>query len=111
LPLPVSILYTNAAPGLHQITAVGINWGIAVTSAPVSIHIIAYRPTLTLSASAGLAVLSWPESSTGFELQSASDLREPVWEKVTEPDEPYDGFHHVTVDSWTGTRFFRLEKR
>ena len=111
LPSPVKIFYTNAVPGLHQVIAVGINSGLSVTSAPVSITVIAYQPSLTLSAADGLAVLSWPEPSTGFELQSASDLREPVWEKVTEPDEPYDGFHHVTVNSWAGTRFFRLEKR
>jgi hypothetical protein len=109
---PVTILYTNAATGLHQFTAVGMNAGLTVTSAPVSITVTAYRPPLTIAVDAvGLAVISWPEPSTGFELQSASDLRVPVWEKVTEPDESYDGFHHVFVDISTGTRFFRLEKR
>jgi len=70
------------------------------------------RPTLRFTVSgAGLAVVSWAETYTGFELQSASDLRLPLWQKSTDPDELYDGFHHVTVGILTGTRFFRLEKR
>ena len=111
-PSWMTILYTNATPGLHRFTAVGINSGIALTSAPVFITVVgADRPTLALRASADGADVSWPESFTGFELQSASDLRAPVWEKVPEPDVPSGGFHHVSVDTSIGTRFFRLEKR
>ena len=108
---PVSILCSTVAPGLHQFRAVGINFGIALTSAPVNITVIADCPSLTITVEAGvLALISWPVPSTGFGLYSASDLRAPLWEKVTQPDDVHDGFRHVAVDISGGNRFFRLEK-
>jgi hypothetical protein len=111
MPSPLHLYYRGATPGLHQCRAVGISGGFAVTSAPVSITVFA-RPSLGLSVSAsGVGVVSWPESFTGYELQSASDLRAPVWERINDTELTYDGFRHITVAILTGTRFFRLYKR
>jgi uncharacterized lipoprotein YmbA len=60
--------------------------------------------------SATRAQISWAFPSTGFVLESKTVLTAASWNLVTEPDVPDANFHHVTVNTTTGTRFFRLRK-
>jgi len=57
------------------------------------------------------AELAWRFPSTGFELQSNSNLTTAAWQRVTNATRPSDGFHRVTVDTARGAAFFRLERR
>ena len=110
--LPSSFLYTNAAPGLHILTAVAVNSGVALTSAPVSITVTTFRPVLTITDfGPGLIQLTWPEVVGGFQLQYTTALRPGVWTPVFDPDNLYDGVHHVDLFDPPRVIFFRLEKR
>src|SRR5262249_30085276 len=56
------------------------------------------------------ADVSWPFPSTGYLLEFKTDLNAPTWDLATELDVPDGSFHHVTVNTSSGVRFFRLEK-
>lgn len=56
----------------------------------------------------GQADLEWIYPTTRYQLQVTSDLNSTAWEAVTEPDALVDAYHRVTVDTSSGTRFYRL---
>ena len=58
------------------------------------------------------AVLSWPDPSTGFQLQQTTALNGPatVWTDVNQTPTVANGNKQVTVASTSGNRCFRLRK-
>lgn len=68
-------------------------------------------PKLTVNRSANTLTISWPDTATGFDLESSLTLGAgAVWTKVTEPVVPANGQNTVTVPTTGATRYFRLRK-
>ena len=68
-------------------------------------------PTLTIDhVDATHATISWPFPSTGYLLEFKTDLNAATWTLSTDADVPDASFHHVTVNSASGKKFFRLRK-
>ena len=55
----------------------------------------------------GAVSISWPSPSTGFVLESSTDLAAPAWSQVTSPVQTNSGFNVVSLAA-TNTQFFRL---
>ena len=54
--------------------------------------------------------LSWPFPSTGYVLEFKNDLNDSTWLPETSLDVPSGGRHHVTVNTTSSKRFWRLRK-
>jgi hypothetical protein len=66
-------------------------------------------PTLTITLTgSGTAILSWPASSTGFQLQQNSALGSGTWSNVANPVTVVNGQNQVTITTHPGNSFFRL---
>lgn len=84
-------------------------WSIVtVIEAPVAV-------SLSMSLSAGSAIISWPESgSEGFDLEEASALSATavgtLWTRVNATPEVNNGVKSVRVPLAAGNRFYRLHK-
>ena len=65
-------------------------------------------PALTIQYSDGMIELSWPESSTAFELQSSPDLSTPNWSSAGTPS-IVDGQNRVITPASDNQGFFRLD--
>ena len=68
------------------------------------------RPKLAVSRAGRNALLSWPASTSGFVLETASILSPPSWTLVTTPTVVVGDQNSVTVDATSGTKFYRLKK-
>jgi hypothetical protein len=55
-------------------------------------------------------VLSWPFPSTGFGLQSSTNLSAPAWQAATEVPSTNNGRWEVTVQFNQPQRYFRLRR-
>lgn len=67
------------------------------------------EPELSAVASGGNILISWPESVTGFNLQSSPALGAGAnWTPVTTAPATANGLRTVSVPIGTGTQFFRL---
>ncbi len=64
----------------------------------------ASAPSLTISSSGKNATISWPASATGYVLEGSPGLVPAVWTVVPSSQ------NSVTVDTSSGTRFYRLRK-
>lgn len=71
---------------------------------------IAQSPRLSIQAVNNQQVrISWPSTSSGFELESANPLgRPPVWSKLTQTPLEQGASLVVTADASRGERYFRL---
>ena len=65
-------------------------------------------PTLHLARSSDGAILNWPLSATGFDLQFSDLLSPPAWSNSPDPIEVLGDQNYVTNSLSTGSRFFRL---
>jgi hypothetical protein len=98
-------------PGLN-IVAVEIHQD-ATNSSDISFDLMlwGYGPQLTITRTdATHADVSWPFPSPAFILESKMALDDPTWTPVLEPDVPDGMFHHVSVVTSAGNRFFRLRR-
>ena len=66
-------------------------------------------PRLTLSRAGANVLISWPSSSSGFALQSTTDLGgKPVWTSVAPGATLVGNQYQVTVPASQARQFFRL---
>ena len=65
-------------------------------------------PELSISESGAQLVISWPDTSTGFVLESTDSLANPNWTPVTPAPTQSGGMFQVTVDPSAPARFYRL---
>lgn len=71
----------------------------------------AASPVLEFAASQLQIVLSWPAGATGFSLQAAESLLQPImWSAVPGATISRDGKNIMTVPVAAGARFYRLAK-
>jgi hypothetical protein len=99
------------APG-DNLVAVEIHQD-AANSSDISFDLMLWgnAPALSITRiSPTQADVSWAFPSTGYLLESKASLTAPSWNPVLEADVPDANFHHVTVNTSSGTRFFRLRK-
>lgn len=69
------------------------------------------RPSLSISLQTNQAVLSWPFSAKGFQVQSASTLSSSTsWTYVTNAGAINSGTNIISVPAANGESFFRLAK-
>ena len=66
-------------------------------------------PALAVTGQAGAVVLSWPVSSAGFSLESATDLAAMDWQPAGTPV-VIGGYNVLTNDTMGAVRFYRLRK-
>ncbi len=72
---------------------------------------ISIQPQLSITHSAGNAILTWPQSALSFTLQSAPALVSPVsWSNVTPAPVVLNGFNTVIQSALTAHRFYRLSQ-
>lgn len=67
-------------------------------------------PLLKITRSGANLVLSWPDPSTGFKLQSTPGLVVPSWTDVAQSAIVVGGDKSVTVSAAGGSQFYRLFK-
>jgi len=65
-------------------------------------------PSLHISQAGNNAIVNWPYSAAGFELESASSVFSSPWTNVPDPWEISGGQNYVTNASYSGSRFYRL---
>ena len=81
--------------------------GVYFQTFPVS------TPKLRLGPSAlgnGQLQITWPTNSTGYSLEYATNIGAPFWSTVTNSVTNSVGIFSVTIDTGSGSRFFRLYK-
>jgi hypothetical protein len=71
------------------------------------------EPSLTLSSSNAVPVVSWSRYATNFQLEASQTLADgAAWEPVTEDIvEGPEGWHHTVSSAVGDSRFYRLQKR
>jgi uncharacterized repeat protein (TIGR03803 family) len=67
-------------------------------------------PQLTITCSGPNSVLTWPNSATGFTLQSTTNLAAPVWSTVSATPAVVNGLNTVTNPVSGKQQFFRLSQ-
>lgn len=65
-------------------------------------------PNLTVTASGGSALLKWPVESSGYRVQSTTNLASPAWVNVTNAQSAASGQYQVTAPAGAPTKFYRL---
>ena len=65
-------------------------------------------PELTVTKSGSQIVVSWPDTATGFVLQSTDSLSNPNWMEVSTTPTQSGGMFQVTIDPSAPARFYRL---
>jgi hypothetical protein len=66
-------------------------------------------PTLNVARNLGGAILNWPLSAAGYDLQSAEMLIPPTWSNAPDPVEILGAQNYVTNSVPAASRFFRLK--
>jgi uncharacterized repeat protein (TIGR03803 family) len=74
-----------------------------------SISLPSNQPQLTIASSGQNVLLSWPTNSTGFTLQSTTNLLSPVWTTNLPAPVILNGQYTLT-NPIAGTQFFRLSQ-
>ncbi len=86
---------------------VGRSWADVTPPAPV----VAAPPKLSVALSNSTAIISWPTSATGFNLEGAANLNSPIsWAPVANPVTVVGTNNTVAVSATSGNQFFRLKK-
>jgi T5SS/PEP-CTERM-associated repeat protein len=102
---------TNAFGNLPPVTVIGLQTGFhpqltldrgVLRLTALNEGVATSQPKLTPQHTKGLLTISWPASSTGFNLQHTTNLLAPNWQTVPNGSNPF------TVSSATGNEFFRL---
>jgi len=88
----------------------GNGGSITSLAGPVTFQVIPDVPTLTITSSNNVVMVSWPSSSTGFSLQQNTQLNTTNWVTATETVTDNGTLKFITVDPSVGSRFFRLFK-
>ena len=97
---------TNVPTGLGSVAAIAAGYYhslalVVAQSAP---------PTLAISMSGSLTVLSWPTNAVGYGLQTTPSLTLPTWQAVTNAP-VIVGDRYVLTNAWpTPAGFFRLRQ-
>jgi hypothetical protein len=65
-------------------------------------------PLLSITRSNSFAVISWPDTAAGYQLQEGTNLTSNAWVAVAQPASTNAGQISVTVPATLGTRLFRL---
>ncbi len=67
-------------------------------------------PTLTITNTGGVTLLSWPTTAMDYTLETTATLSPPAWEAVTNAP-AIQGSSYVLTNTWADqTRFFRLRQ-
>ena len=83
-------------------TLLGGFWGVVQTEG---------APLLRITRAGANVILSWPDPSTGFQLQQASLLGPAIsWMNVSQSPSVTGGEKRVTLPIGAGNQFFRLQK-
>jgi hypothetical protein len=85
------------------------------TNATLSIENIRFysvaQPTLEISTSGNVSLLSWPSTAGGYVLESTPSLTSPVWEAATNAPAISADRYVLTNTLSNQSRFFRLRQR
>ncbi|MBI4659123.1 MAG: hypothetical protein HY735_09800 [Verrucomicrobia bacterium] len=65
---------------------------------------------LSVARTGAAAVISWPQSASGFKLQVTDTLSAPNWTDVADPPVVVGGNNTVTIAASGGAKFYRLKK-
>jgi hypothetical protein len=85
-------------------TLVGGFWGVVLARREPP-------PVLRIRRSGDALIISWPNPSTGFQLQQSSSLAPLIqWTDVNQTPVRVDGERQVTIANPVGARFYRLRK-
>jgi len=76
----------------------------------VTFEVMPDAPSLSITRSNNVVIVSWPSSSTGFSLQQNTQLNTTNWVTATETVTDTGTIKFITVDPPVGSRFFRLFK-
>jgi hypothetical protein len=109
--LPISSWPPGAALWLVWLAAdsQGSAQGIAIDNLRFSASVAPV--SLKIQSSGSDVILSWPQSATGYTLQSNGDLTQPSsWSPVGQPVIPADGLNTVTVPATNSPHYFRLKQ-
>ena len=67
-------------------------------------------PSLNIARSNAFVIVSWPSSSTGFELQRSTDLNTTTWTTPSETITDNGPNRFISVRPAAGNRFYRIFK-
>jgi PKD repeat protein len=98
-------------PGVYAVSLQvisGEQWADSVVKTNF-ITVVQPAPALTISRSGPNATIKWPDTQTGFSLESRRDLNRASWELVSQAPTVVGNYYVVTVPV-TGNQFFRLRK-
>jgi hypothetical protein len=98
-----AIVGTNSA----YVGITGADGGLASTQ-KISNFLFLSLPKLSVQATGGTFVFTWPGSAGGFLLQQNSDLSTSNWVNVASPITLVNGQNQVVVSPAGGNRFYRL---
>jgi len=110
-PMTLGNSYQLTISGIHDLTGVNL-----LNPNPTLITVIAggELPRLSIALSGSNAELSWPAPSTGFVLEEASAIVEPVssivWTPVGGTPQVVNGRNTLSVAAGPGTKVFRLRQ-
>jgi hypothetical protein len=109
---------TNATLSLPSVTSVDqgsytvvvTNSHGAVTSTVASLTIIPTEVALTIASLGADVLIFWPNSATGYTLQSSSDLTQSAWSAVGAQVIVTNGLNTVTIPVVDRMQFYRLKQ-
>lgn len=79
---------------------------------PKVARLVSDWPALSIARSNTFVIVAWPDSATGFQLQETTNFSLPnPWSPVAQPAVTNSGRIAVTVPTFTGSKFFRLNSR
>jgi len=84
--------------------------GMGSLAGPVTFAVLPDAPSLSITSSNNVVVVSWPSTSTGFFLQQNNQLNTTNWVTPMETVTDTGILKFITVDPAVGSRFFRLFK-
>jgi len=88
----------------------GNGGGIMSLAGLVTFQAIPDVPSLTITSSNNVVIVSWPSSATGFALQQNTQLNTTNWVTPMETVTDTGTLKFITVDPVVGSRFYRLFK-
>ena len=107
----LSVTATPGSEGEFDLGFVAIaNGGSITINQPTRIVVGSpTKPSLAVSLNAGLIELTWPSSSSGYQLQATATLGLPnAWQPVAANPVAVGGFWKVTLGASQTTQYFRL---
>ncbi len=83
---------------------------LATFSNRINVYGLLPPPALSVVPGSGKSLtLAWPQTASGYTLQSSTNLRNQVWSAVTNTVTPTNGLLQVTVPETVGSLFYRLK--